>query len=178
MILTEDSIGVASQSVSTVEERITIVYDDEVVNHVSGDAMIWIPDSGALIHAISHREFFTCYTPSDFGVVKMGSNGTSAIIVMGGVHLKTANGAKLIVKSVRHIESFQLNVLSVGLLDEEGCLSRFGDGKYKLTKGSMVIAKGNKISTLYHIHANLSSVCGDALEKDDPFVLWHKSVEQ
>ena len=36
--------------------------------------MIWIPDSGATIHATSHREYFTNYTTCDFGVVKMGNN--------------------------------------------------------------------------------------------------------
>lgn len=173
MILTEDDRGKVSQSVSIVEERITIVSNDEVVNHVSSGVMIRIPDSGASIHATSHREFFTNYTCGDFGVVKMGNNDMARIIGMEDVHLKTTNGTKLVLKSVRHIESLRLNVLPVGLLDQEGYLSRFGDGKYKLTKGSMVIAKGNKVSALYHIE---QIVCVDALEKDDPCVLWHKRL--
>ena len=51
--------------------------------------MIWIPDSGATIHAISRREYFTNYTAGDFGAVKMGNNDRAAIIRKRDVHLET-----------------------------------------------------------------------------------------
>jgi hypothetical protein len=38
----------------------------------------------------------------------------------------------------------------------------------------MVVVKGNKVALLYHVYANLSSVSVNALEKEDPCVLWHK----
>lgn len=38
----------------------------------------------------------------------------------------------------------------------------------------MVVAKGNKVSFLYHVFANFSCVSVNALEKEDPCVLWHK----
>jgi len=40
----------------------------------------------------------------------------------------------------------------------------------------MVVAKGNKTSLLYHVSGNLSSVFVNALEKEDPCVLWHKRL--
>src|SRR6185312_16915067 len=40
----------------------------------------------------------------------------------------------------------------------------------------MVVAKGNKTSLLYHVFGNLSSVFVNALEKEDPCVLWHKRL--
>ena len=138
--------------------------------------MIWIPDSGATIHATSHREYFTNYTAGDFGVVKIENNDRAAIIGKRDVHLETANGTKLVLKSVRHVEALRLNIFLVGLLDADGYSSRFGDGQYKLTKGSTVVAKGNKISLLYHVSANLSSVSVNGLEKEDPCVLWHKRL--
>ena len=132
-------------SCSTIEQKITVASDDAAINHVNGEEMIWTPDSGATIHATSHREYFTNYTAGDFGVVKMGNNDRAAIIGKGDVHLETANGTKLVLKSVRHVETLRLNIFSVGLLDADGYSSRFGDGQYKLTKGSMVVAKGNRI---------------------------------
>ena len=141
-----------------------------------GDETIWIPDSGATIHATSHREYFTNYAAGDFGVVKMGNNDRAAITGKGDVHLETANGTKLVIKSVRHVEALRLNIFSVQLLDKDGYSSIFGDGRYKLTKGSMVVAKGNRISLLYHVSANLSSVYANVLEKEDPCVLWHKDL--
>ena len=75
-----------------------------------------------------------------------------------------------------HVEALRLNIFSVGLLDVDGYSSRFGDGQYRLTKDSMVVAKGNRISLLYHVSANLSSVYANVLEKEDPCVLWHKRL--
>ena len=77
---------------------------------------------------------------------------------------------------MRHVEALRLNMFSVGLLDADGYSSIFGDGRYKLTKGSMVVTKGNRISLLYHVSANLSSVSVNGLEKEDPCVLWHKDL--
>lgn len=60
-------------------EQITIASDGAAINHVNGDEIIWISDSGATIHATSHREYFTNDTAGDFGVVKMGNNDRAAI---------------------------------------------------------------------------------------------------
>jgi hypothetical protein len=86
IVIVDESEGNNGCSSSTVE-RITVVFDDTAINHMNGDEIIWIPDSGATIHATSHREYFTNYTTSDFGVVKMGNNDKAAIIGKGDVHL-------------------------------------------------------------------------------------------
>ena len=135
---------------SIVEERITLVCDD-TISLADGDDMTWILGSGATIHATSHRELFTNYTAGDFGVVKMGNNDKAQIIGRGDVHLQTENGTTLVLKSVRHVESLRLNIISVSLLDKDGYLSRFGNEKYKLTKGNRIVAKGNMVSVFYHV---------------------------
>ena len=104
-----------------------------------------MPDSGAIIHATSCRNLFTSYTLSDFGVVKIGNDDRAKIIGKGDVHLETTNGTRLILKSVGHVDDLRLNIISVGKLDDEGYLSNFGGGRYKLTKGSMIIARGEKV---------------------------------
>ena len=160
---------------STIEGRITIVSDD-TINLADGDVMTWIPDSGATIHATSRRELFTKYPAGDFGVVKMGNNDRAQIIGRGDVHLETENGTTLVLKSVRHVEALRLNIISVGLLDGEGYSSRFGNAQYKLTKGNLIVAKGNMVSVLYHVHAKLSAACVNALQKEDACALWHKRL--
>jgi hypothetical protein len=102
----------------TIEERITVVFYD-TINLADGDDMTWISDSGATIHATSCRELFTNYTAGDFGVVKMGNNDRAQIIGRD-VHLDTENGTTLVLKSVRHLEALQLNIILVGLLDKDG----------------------------------------------------------
>ena len=37
-------------------------------------------DSGATLHVTSRKDFFTSYTPGDFGVLKMGNDGMSKVI--------------------------------------------------------------------------------------------------
>ena len=128
IVIDAENKGNEGCSCSTVEQKIAVASDDAAINHVNGVEMIWIPDSGATIHATSHREYFTNYTAGDFGVVKMGNNDRAAIIGKGDVHLETANGTKLFIKFVRHVEALRLNIFSVGLLDANGYSSRFEDG--------------------------------------------------
>ena len=52
-------------------------------------------------------------------------------------------------KDVRHIPAMKRNLISTGQLGDSGCLSTFGETRWKITKGSMVIAKGDRIGMLY-----------------------------
>jgi hypothetical protein len=95
----------------------------------------------------------------------MGNNDRAQIIGRGDVHFKTKNGTTLVLKSVRHVEALCLNIVLVGLLDKYGYLSKFGNAQYKLTKGNLIVAKGNMVSVLYHVHVKLYVACVNALYK-------------
>ena len=43
----------------------------------------------------------------------------------------------------------KINLISIGQLGDNGCLSTFGKTWWKITKGPLVIAKGDRIGTLY-----------------------------
>ena len=45
---------------------------------------------------------------------------------------------------MKHAPDVRLHLISVGALDDEGYVSTNGDGKWKLIKGSLVMARGNK----------------------------------
>jgi hypothetical protein len=45
---------------------------------------------------------------------------------------------------VRHVPNIRLNLLSVGKLDDIRHGSYFGDAKWKLTKGSLIVARESK----------------------------------
>ena len=47
------------------------------------------------------------------------------------------------------------SLISVGKLDDEGYHSHLGEGKRKLTKDSLVLAKGKKNNTLHKTEARL-----------------------
>ena len=41
------------------------------------------------------------------------------------------------------------NLILIGQLGDSGCLSTFGETWWKITKGSLAIAKGDRVGTLY-----------------------------
>ena len=97
----------------------------------------------------SHGEFFSTYTIGDYDNVRMGNDGISKIVGIRNVVLQTNTGCRLILRDVRHVPEIRLNLISAGKLDDEGYSSHFGDGKWKLTNGSLIVAKGKKSNTLY-----------------------------
>ena len=61
---------------------------------------------------------------------------------------------------MKHALDFRLHLISVGVLDDEIYVSTNGDGKWKLIKGSLVVARGNKRRGLYW---TTTSTCVDML---------------
>ncbi|KAM5588228.1 hypothetical protein ABKV19_006591 [Rosa sericea] len=108
------------------------------VDDCSGVA--WVVDSGASFHATPHLEYFTTYQGGDFGTVKMGNDGHSKISGIGDICFETDLGNKLMLKDVRHVPGLRLNLMSTGVLDRQGFHHHGGDQKWRLTKGSLVVA--------------------------------------
>ena len=50
---------------------------------------------------------------------------------------------------MRHVPRLMRNLISVGQLDDEGHNMTFAGGSWKVSKGAMFIARGNKTGTLY-----------------------------
>ena len=48
---------------------------------------------------------------------------------------------------VKHVSRLKRNLISVGQLDNEGLIVTFSGGLWKVNKGAMVVAGGNKIGT-------------------------------
>ena len=161
-------------AVATTDENIFLVGDENYLNIASHDC-IWIIDSGASFHVTPHEEFFSSYQKGDFGTVKMGNHVTSKIVGIGEVSLMTETGNKLVLKEVRHVPEMRLNLISAGKLDEAGMINQFGTGRWKLSRGSMIIARGRKERSLYVMHGMISkgemNVAQDASKE-----LWHKRL--
>ncbi|WJZ84568.1 hypothetical protein VitviT2T_004168 [Vitis vinifera] len=126
-----DNSGEDDRVATTISDFL-IVYDGDVVNF-SCQETSWVIDSGASIHATPWKDFFTSYTSSDFGSVRMGNDGSAK---------------------------------AIGKLDNEGFCNTFRDSQWKLTKGSMVIAKGKKCSSLYLMQARVIDSSINAVDDD------------
>ena len=79
----------------------------------------------------------------------MGDDEPCKIVGKGKVRIKLNNGSEWMLKYVRHIPSMEINLISTGQLGDNSSLSMFGETWWNITKGSMVIAKRDRIGTLY-----------------------------
>ena len=59
------------------------------------------------------------------------------------------NGNHWLLHEVRHVPRLSRNLISAGQLNDEGCAVTFNDKKWKVSKGSLIVAKGVKVGTLY-----------------------------
>jgi hypothetical protein len=91
---------------------------------------------------------------------------------MGKVKIKERNGNQWLLKEVRHVPDLRKNLISIGQLENEGCISIFTDKTWKFIKGSLVIAKGEKVGTLYLCTGNIDSSISLASTGVDT-KLWH-----
>jgi len=158
---------------TATSDDLLIVGHENTIN-VTSDESCWVIDSGASIHVTPRKEFFTSYTLGDFRMLKMGNDGVAKVIGVGDVCLETNAGVKLLLKDVKHALDVYLNLISVKKLHDEGFINYFCDGKWKLTKGNLVVARGNKTSSLYVMQSTISRVSVNAVENKEALDLWHR----
>ncbi|GJV38920.1 putative RNA-directed DNA polymerase [Tanacetum coccineum] len=117
-------------------------------------------------------EFFVC----DFGVVKMGNTGLSRIAGIGDICLKFDTGMELVLHNVKHVSDMRLNIISTGLLDEDGYHNSSGNGLWKVILGSLIVVREKRESKLYMTHSKISKSIVNAVDNDDMTELWHKRL--
>ena len=66
--------------------------------------------------------------------------------------LKFQHGSTFILKNVRHVPKLTKSLINLRQLDDIGYTCVFGDNSWKITKDSLVVARGSKFGTLYMLH--------------------------
>ena len=102
----------------------------------------------------------------------MGDDAPCKIVGMGKVKIKKRNGNQWLLKEVRHVPDLRKNLISTRQLASEGCISIFKNKTWKVIKGSLVIAKGEKVGTLYLCTGNTGSSISLASTRVDT-TLWN-----
>ena len=67
-------------------------------------------------------------------------------------------GCVLTLKDLLHIPDLYLNLTSVHMLDKDGYNHFINSGNWKLTKGSLVVARGKLRCSLYKTQAVTSQI--------------------
>ena len=149
------------------------VGEDECCN-VSHPYVEWVIDSASSCHVTPRNELFNSYKAGDFGKVKIGNNSYVDIVGIGDICVETNTRYTLELKNVRHVPDMYLNLISTHILDKEGYDNYFGDGKWRLSKGLLVLAGGKICCTL---HKTQVKVCKDVVSatwEDSTPKLWYK----
>jgi len=133
-------------------------------------------DTAASYHVTPHKDFFTTYKTGDFGTVKMGNSSSSEIAGIGNVQIQTSAGNTLTLEDVRHVPDLRLNLLSGVALDKQGYGNQFSNGTWKLSKGSMIVARGHICGTLYKTHVKICTDSLNIVEREASQNLWHQRL--
>lgn len=106
----------------------------------------------------------------------MGNEGLAQTVGFVDVCLETSNGTRLMLRDVRHALDMCLNLISASELDDEGYCNTFSERKWKLTKSSLVVARENKYSNLYMMHASIPNGVVNVAENESSIELWHRRL--
>ncbi|GJV43320.1 putative RNA-directed DNA polymerase [Tanacetum coccineum] len=149
-------------------------YDDALVCCVENTIDDRIMDSGASFHATYCKEELERFKLRS-GKVRLADDKTLDIVGVGDVVLKTFFGTSWTLKDVRYIPGLKKRLISVGQLDEEGYHIGFGDQQWKVTKGSLVVARGNKRGSLYMVEIPSDRI-NAAIDGRGNATLWHQRL--
>ncbi|GJY08371.1 putative RNA-directed DNA polymerase [Tanacetum coccineum] len=169
----KDNDGDENTEVNTTTDEFFVCYDYDMVNFANDDSS-WILDNGATCHVATRKDYYSSYTPGDFDVVRMGNTRLSKIAGIGDICLKFDTGMELVLHNVKHFPDMRLNIISTGLLDEDGYHNSSGNGLWKVTLRSLIVARGKRESKLYMTHPKISKRIVNAVDNDDMTELWNK----
>ena len=79
----------------------------------------------------------------------MGNKSVSQIARIGDIYMQTSMGCTLTLEDVRHIPNLRLNLISMHMLDKDGYNHFINSGNWKLTKGSLVVARDRLCCSMY-----------------------------
>jgi hypothetical protein len=104
----------------------------------------------------------------------MGDNSPCTIVGMGTVQIKMFDGIVRTLTEVRHVPSMSRNLISLSTLDTKGYKYTAGDGVIKVTKGSLVVIKGDlKAENLYVLRGSSGSANAVVASDSETTKIWH-----
>ncbi|KAK2966230.1 hypothetical protein RJ640_008213 [Escallonia rubra] len=105
---------------------------------------------------------------------------SSKVNGIGAIKIKMFDGIVRTLGDVRYIPDLKKNLISLGTLDSIDCSISLKSGVMKVSKGAMVIMKGQKTENLYKLVGNTViggvSVSTHAGSSNDNSELWHKRL--
>ena len=97
---------------------------------------------------------------------------------IGNICMRMFDGPVRTLMNVRHVPNLKKNLLSLGALEARGYKFFAADEAIKVTKGSMMILKGERIAKLYKLtRIIIISDASATTKKKDTTRIWHMRFE-
>jgi hypothetical protein len=138
----------SSKSVNVVEDNSDDADGDmlSVASTLEHPVDSWILDSVCSFHMTPNRDWFNTYKSVNSGIVTMGNGAHCKITGIGNIRIKMFDGVVRTLCDVRHVLEVEKKLISLGILDSNNYGYKSVDGVMKVTKGAMVVMKGQKNS--------------------------------
>ena len=92
----------------------------------------WLLDSASSFHATPKKKWFSSYIEKDGGLAHLGDDSAYRIIGVGDIKFKMCDGREMLIKGVKHVRGLRRNIISFGLLHDEGWLYQAAPDKKTL----------------------------------------------
>jgi hypothetical protein len=146
-----------NESANVVTEE---VYDALILS-VDSPFNSWVLDSRPSFHTSAIREVLENYVAADFGKVYMADGSALDIVGMGDVCIGVHSNSVWKLQKVMQVLELKENLISMRQLDEEEHAISFHGGKWKVSMGTRILARGYKTCTLY-ITTNIRDTVNEA----------------
>ena len=77
-------------------------------------------NSASSFHATPKKEWFSSYIEEDGGLAHLRDDSSYSIIGVGDIKFKMCDGSEMLLKGVTHVPGLRRNLISLGLLHDEG----------------------------------------------------------
>ncbi|KAK3038286.1 hypothetical protein RJ639_029874 [Escallonia herrerae] len=128
-------------------------------------------------HSALLLDWFVTYRSFDGGKVLMGNNVTCKVVGIGSIQIRMHDGIVRTLTDVRHVPELRKNLISLGMLDSNGCSYRATGGVMRIMKGALVVMKGLKQNSLYLLQGSTvigaAAVASSSDIDSDTTKLWH-----
>uniref|UniRef100_A0A803P430 Retrovirus-related Pol polyprotein from transposon TNT 1-94-like beta-barrel domain-containing protein n=1 Tax=Cannabis sativa TaxID=3483 RepID=A0A803P430_CANSA len=119
-----------------------------------GDRII---DSSCSSNVCPNKNQFWDYRKIDGGTVRLGNNKYCVIVGIGSIKLQLSGGTHSELLQVRHVPEIKKNLISVAMLDKDGCSIKVKNGVLKVHKGQKIIMKGTIMNCVNILQGNTSN---------------------
>jgi hypothetical protein len=167
----------SSKSANVVEDNSNDVDGDMLFVISTSEHLVdsWILDSACSFYVTPNKDWFDTYKSVNYGIFTMGNGAHCKITGIGNIIIKMFDGVVRTLCDVRHVPKMEKNLISLGTLDSNGYVYKSIGLLMKVTKGAMIVIKGQINSKNIYKLLGSTIVGGIAsIESEyDCTALWH-----